>query len=176
MADGARTIEKSLPANHSLWLRLEVSGFLDDDPARMPLGRLVSVTGQRLGRHWQRTVAVRTELSSTALVVLAALAEKGELTHREVAAHCWVRPATLTPIVDELAADGLLSRERDRTDRRVVRLAITGSGLEALAEAWQEVGAEFSGIVPGVPAEQEAVIREFLLGILRGLDAAGEGT
>ncbi|EQD88046.1 MarR family winged helix-turn-helix transcriptional regulator [Saccharopolyspora erythraea] len=148
-----------------------MAGLLEPDPERMPLGRLVALTGQRLGRHWHQAVTAHTQLSGTALAALTALAEHDGLTHRDVARHCWVRPATLTPVVDALAADGLLSRKRDLSDRRAVRLCITAAGRQALREALEGVGARFRAIAPPTTPEEEAVIRAYLLTILDGLDA-----
>jgi DNA-binding MarR family transcriptional regulator len=147
-----------------------MSGFLEREPERMPLGRLIALTGHRLSEHWQQAVADHTDLSRTALMALTAIEAEGRLTHREVAKHCWVRPPTLTPVVDALEANGLLSRQRDTTDRRVVRLRITATGQDALREAWRGIGAQFEGIIPQRQPEEEAAIRNYLLEVLRGLD------
>jgi DNA-binding MarR family transcriptional regulator len=53
---------------------------------------------------------------------------KGHATHREIARRCWVRPATLTGIVDALERDGLVARRRSGRDRRQVRLELTDEG------------------------------------------------
>ncbi|GAA2820001.1 MarR family transcriptional regulator [Saccharopolyspora taberi] len=153
-----------------------MSGLLDPDPRRMPLGRLVALTGHRLNRRWQQAVAEHTPLSRTALTALTALAEHHGLTHREVAQHCWVRPATLTPVVDGLEADGLLSRRRDASDRRAVRLHITDAGREALRQAWRGISSEFREITPATTPAEEAVIRRYLLSVLNGLDAKEGGS
>ena len=148
-----------------------MSGFLEPDPQHMPLGRLVALTGQRLSRHWQQAVAEHTPLSRTALTALTAIAEHHGLTHSDVARHCWVRPGTLTPVVDALEADCLLSRRRDDSDRRAVRLHITDAGREALRQAWRGISSEFREITPPTTPAEEAVIRQYLLSILTGLDA-----
>ena len=46
-----------------------------------------------------------------------------------------VRKPTLTAAADSLVAAGLLEREADPGDRRVVRIRITQAGLEAVARA-----------------------------------------
>ncbi|RKT84181.1 DNA-binding transcriptional regulator, MarR family [Saccharopolyspora antimicrobica] len=152
-----------------------VPGFAEQDPQRMPLTRLVGLTGRRLSQHWERTVARSTELSRTALLVLNALDHQNDQTHREVARRCWVRPATLTPVVDALAEGGLLTRHRDRNDRRAVRLRITTRGRAELHSAWQAVRAEFQRIEPDVPAAEAAIVRQYLIAVLSGLDEEGGG-
>lgn len=148
-----------------------MSEFLERDPERMRLGRLIALTGQRLTRYWQYAVATRTDLSRTALVTLAAVAENGELTHREAARHCCVTPATLTPVVDALEADGLLLRRRDEADRRVVHLTITEDGSAALRRAREDIGAELAAVVPPADPDDDAVIRKYLIAVLDRLDA-----
>ncbi|KAA5836393.1 MarR family transcriptional regulator [Saccharopolyspora hirsuta] len=135
----------------------------------MPLTRLVGLTGRRLSQHWERAVARSTELSRTALLVLNVLDQQNDQTHREVARRCWVRPATLTPVVDALADGGLVTRRRDPVDRRVVRLRITPRGRAELHSAWQGVRAEFQRIEPDVPAAEAAIVRQYLLAVLSGL-------
>ncbi|WP_246868972.1 MarR family winged helix-turn-helix transcriptional regulator [Saccharopolyspora sp. ASAGF58] len=145
-------------------------GFLERDPQRMPLNRLVGLTGRRLSHYWEQAVARSTDLSQTALLALTAIDERDGRTHREVAESCWVRPATLTPVIDALESDGLLTRQRDTADRRVVRLRITPAGRAALGEAWRGVRAEFRRIDPGTSPAAEALIRKYLLAILSGLN------
>ncbi|GAA0509219.1 MarR family winged helix-turn-helix transcriptional regulator [Saccharopolyspora thermophila] len=147
-----------------------MAGFLERDPRRMPLTGLVALVGRRLTQHWERAVARSTDLSRTALIALTAVDEQDGRTHREVAQHCWVRPATLTPVIDALEADGLLTRQRDTADRRVVRLRITPAGRAALHSAWQGVGAEFHRIEPEINPAEADVIRKYLLAVLSGLD------
>ncbi|MGP4018434.1 MarR family winged helix-turn-helix transcriptional regulator [Saccharopolyspora sp. 5N708] len=145
-------------------------GFLEQDPQRMPLSRLVGLAGRRLSHHWEQAVARSTDLSQTAMIALTAVDEQDGRTHREVAQRCWVRPATLTPVIDALESDGLLTRQRDTVDRRVVRLCITPAGREALNTAWQGVRAEFRRIEPDTSPEQEALVRQYLLALLSGLN------
>ncbi|MEU6946502.1 TetR family transcriptional regulator [Streptomyces sp. NPDC046316] len=75
-------------------------------------------------------------ISLPAYDVLDALREAGEPYRRttgEVAAAVTVRAGGLTQHVDRLEAAGLIRRERDAEDRRVIRLCLTPEGLE-LAE------------------------------------------
>ncbi|MET7987416.1 TetR family transcriptional regulator [Streptomyces sp. NPDC005281] len=65
--------------------------------------------------------------------VLAALREAGEPYRRtmgEVAAAGTVRAGGLTQQADRLEAAGLIRRERDADDRRIVRLCLTPQGVE----------------------------------------------
>jgi DNA-binding MarR family transcriptional regulator len=137
-------------------------------PATEPLDRLLVRTGLTLQRFTRRAAAAHG-LSATALDVLAALVELDELSHRDLAGHLRLAPATLTPVLDMLEAAGALTRVRDGVDRRVVRVSITPAGRERYAAA----AAGVAGVVAGLPEpspEQEALIRAHLLGLLQAMD------
>ncbi len=139
--------------------------FFEADPEHMPLGKLVSWTGGALARYYQRTVAGHG-LTSTSIGVLGVLGHRDGLSHRELAGHLGVTPATLTPVVDVLEAAGELRRDRDPDDRRVVRLSITQVGRERMVEAFACVAATFRDRMPHPPPEEEQVIRRYLLAVL----------
>ncbi|WP_405659212.1 MarR family transcriptional regulator [Streptomyces sp. NBC_01166] len=72
-------------------------------------------------------------ISLPAYDVLATLREAGapyRLTTGEVAAAGSARAGGLTQQADRLAEAGLIRRERDTGDRRIVRLCLTPEGLE----------------------------------------------
>lgn len=97
----------------------------------VPLGRLLVVAGHVVGQQWNRYLAEEHGLTQAGMATLMTLARHGELPHGEVAEKGFVRPATLTGIVDTLARDGLVERLRDDSDRRSVRLALTPAGRNA---------------------------------------------
>ncbi|MFC3504321.1 MarR family winged helix-turn-helix transcriptional regulator [Micromonospora krabiensis] len=140
-----------------------MSLFTLDD---VPLGRLLVTAGHLVSQRWNRVLAERFGLTQAGMVTLMTLAHHGALPHREVAQRCYVRPATLTGIVDTLERDGLVERQRDENDRRSVRLAITPAGRERIAAlgAMIRSGRPLTS-VDADPAKA-AVIREFLLEVI----------
>jgi DNA-binding MarR family transcriptional regulator len=135
---------------------------LDD----IPLGRLVVVAGRLVGQRWHRFLGEEHGLTPAGMAVLMTLHEDGELPHRAVAERHFVRPATLTGVVDTLERDGLVERRRDEADRRSVRLVLTPDGLA-------RIGALTALIRSGRPLTsvdadpaKAAVIREFLLELI----------
>ncbi|MEU9505071.1 MarR family transcriptional regulator [Micromonospora sp. NPDC048170] len=135
-----------------------------------PIGRLLVVAGHLTGQRWNRYLAEAHGLTQAGMVTLMTLAEHGELPHRTVAEHCFVRPATLTGIVDTLARDGLVERQRDQADRRSVRIAITAAGrarVEALTALIRSAAPLTS--VDADPTKA-AVIREFLFEVIGSAD------
>lgn len=140
---------------------MELKGLRD-----APLGRLVVVAGHVTSQRWSRYLADQHGLTVAGMATLMTLGQHGGLTHRAVADHCFVRPATLTGVVDTLERDGLVERRRDETDRRTVRLTLTQAGrdrVEALTTLITS-GRPLTS-VDADPAKA-AVIREFLLELI----------
>lgn len=81
-----------------------------------------------------------SELSHAQFELLIELDERGELPAGELAAAARLTPATVTQMLDHLAACGQVERLRSETDRRVVVSRLTAQGraqIEAKRRAWQ---------------------------------------
>jgi DNA-binding MarR family transcriptional regulator len=77
--------------------------------------------------------------------VLQALAASGLITMGELASILRVRQPTTSKTVSRLAAMGLVERQSDPNDARVVRVQLTAEGLtkaDAIGHLWDEVEAE----------------------------------
>lgn len=142
--------------------------FFESRPEFMPLGKLVSWVGAAMQGHYRRTVA-RHGVTGTAISVLGVLAHGDGLSQRELAGRVGLTPATLTPVLDALEQEGRIYRERDRSDRRVLRLSITDDGRAHLRSVFTEVAATFRAQMPHPPPEHERVIREYLVAVLAAI-------
>jgi DNA-binding MarR family transcriptional regulator len=96
------------------------------------------------------------ELSYAQYSLLFGLAEGRELSARELACVADLSPATVTQMLDNLAARGLVERVRSTTDKRVVLSCLTVRGQALVEERraqfeprWRAALAEFT------PAELE---------------------
>ncbi|MFI6264504.1 MarR family winged helix-turn-helix transcriptional regulator [Micromonospora sp. NPDC051006] len=132
----------------------------------VPMGRLLVVAGHLVGQRWNRFLAEKFNLTQAGMVTLMTLDKDGALPHREVAQRCFVRPATLTGIIDTLERDGLVERQRDDTDRRSVRLAITPAGRERVAAIGALIRAGRPLTSVDADPAKAAVIRAFLLEVI----------
>lgn len=65
---------------------------------------------------------------------LMRLVADGGLTISEASQRVGVTPAAITLLATRLVRAGLLTRQRDRHDRRIVRLRLTPDGQQRLAE------------------------------------------
>ncbi|MGB2568219.1 MarR family winged helix-turn-helix transcriptional regulator [Micromonospora citrea] len=129
---------------------------------QVPIGRLVSVAGHLVDQHWGRYLAEHHGLTPAGARVLFTLAGIQDATHRQVAEQCFVRPATLTGIVDTLERDGFVVRRRDTTDRRSVQLALTDRGREHLRQLVDLIHRDTPLTSVDADPAKKAVIREFL--------------
>jgi DNA-binding MarR family transcriptional regulator len=143
------------------------------DPAQETLEVLLSRAGAAVMRY-RRRLAARHGLTPTAIAVLAALDavtagsdtdSGGAPSHRDLAGWLGLSPATLTPVLDALEAVGEIRRERDRADRRVVRLHRTAAGRAHLAAA------QSPSRLPQPTPEIEPAVRAYLLAVLAAVEA-----
>ena len=63
-----------------------------------------------------------------------------------------VRPPTISRLAKEMEWEGLVSRERDANDRRIVRLKATARGRRLLVEGRERRIAKLSGMVAELSA------------------------
>jgi len=82
-----------------------------------------------------------SEVSHAQFELLIELHERGPLAASELASAAQLTPATVTQMLDHLAASGHVERARSQSDRRVVVSGLTSLGRRKVQEkraAWQE--------------------------------------
>ncbi|MFJ8441615.1 MarR family winged helix-turn-helix transcriptional regulator [Kitasatospora griseola] len=114
--------------------------------ARNRLAELLAADGLRLHHH----------------AALAALADFGPHTQRDLATRLRLDPSDLAKAADQLAAAGWLDRTRDPADRRRLTLTLTPAGATRLAE----LGALARDVQDTVLAPLTAAERAALHGLL----------
>jgi len=96
----------------------------------------------------------------TQFAALEARLHRGPLFQTELALKLLKSGGNLTLVVDNLERDGLVTRERDATDRRRIRVALTPAGRKFIADLFPRVAAslthEFSALTA---AEQSTLAR-----------------
>ena len=93
-------------------------------------------TAAMLLAPWETFLKAEFGLSTSLFNVLRILrgSHPTALTCGEIGERTIARDPDVTRLVDRLSARGLVTRERSRTDRRVVEVSITARGLELLKE------------------------------------------
>ena len=126
------------------------------------LDELTSHTPAGVMRHMRRWPS--GPLSLVHLNVLMVLTEDGGLPMRVLAESLDVSQASATGIVDRMEQRGLVERQRDDEDRRVIRVALTDAGRQLIAGVASERRGHLAALL-------DALTDEELDGLLRGTRA-----
>jgi len=92
------------------------------------------------------------ELSPSHMRALFAIGHE-ETTAGEIARAAQVSPAAVTAMLDELEADGIVSRRRGEADRRCVLVSLTDAGHVVLDDAKRRWRARWEDALHDVPAD-----------------------
>ncbi len=77
-----------------------------------------------------RPLLAAIDLTYPQYIVMLALWQDGDGTTRHIADRLHLAPNAITPLIDRLEVAGLVRRERDTRDRRVVHVRLTDKGVE----------------------------------------------
>lgn len=78
--------------------------------------------------------------------VLNCLVEEGGMSAGELGRRLHVVPGRMTDILKSLEGKGLVQRQRDEEDRRIVRVTLTEEGRQASLEKREEIHKEYEGL------------------------------
>lgn len=142
----------------------------DNTVSTLCLGRDLMLAGSRLrdavGRRAQREFGL-TALQGELLLLLAA---RGSMISTELAAACGVNASTVTHAVDAGIDRGLMLRERNEDDRRLVDIVLTPAG-KRMAERVRALVADLARTaLEGV--DQPGLLAESLAQVTRNLEEA----
>lgn len=93
------------------------------------LGFLMTRTARSLKRALDSKLA-NHDLTATQYIVLARLWEEDGVSLTVLGESLYFDNPTLTGIIDRMERDGLLIRQRDNEDRRVVKIVLTQKGRD----------------------------------------------
>jgi DNA-binding MarR family transcriptional regulator len=129
----------------------------------------------RVGVHRTPTGA-ELGLTNLQMGVLGALLHRNGCTMSELAEDQMVVRSGATRIVDDLVGTGLVERQAEPQDRRVVRLRITPRGREVVATIHREASQALGTILARMDEpDQEALLRglESFIRAVQSLDDRG---
>lgn len=107
--------------------------------------KLTRCTNSLLARLAARNTVA--DLTWSQFAVLEALYHLGHMTQGEISAKVLKSGSNMTTVIDNLERDGLVRRERDTQDRRVIHIHLTKAG-----------NAKVEAVLPG---HVEALVEEF---------------
>lgn len=146
--------------------------FLDESLYR--LDDLMQHIFRNLYRKIRQHVTVEITESQFALCKL--VKRRGRMTVSELADALGVSLSAVTVTADRLCRAGLLERQRDQNDRRVVWLALTAHGdrvVSEMLEVWYRTVKSYFARLPAGDVEKLVSICERLVEIARADDEAG---
>lgn len=118
------------------------------DEVQQGLRQLLGAERRLRGRDQHREPGVLSPNHMRAVFAIG----REETTAGEIARHAQVSPAAVTAMLDELEADGLVSRRRSESDRRCVLVALTDAGHVVLDDAKRAWRARWDEALRDVPA------------------------
>lgn len=86
------------------------------------------------------------------------LVKHGPLTMNELAARMEISPSSATQLVDRLVLQGLAERGPDPDDRRVLRVAVSGSASEAVRDFERETSQRFAALLAPLNEDELEVL------------------
>jgi DNA-binding MarR family transcriptional regulator len=134
-----------------------------------PLGRLVYLAGHLAGQRWAQLLADKFGLTPAGMAVVLTLHRHGDLSHRQVADLCFVRPGTLTGVIDTLEKNAYVRRSQAPDNRRTVHIALTEEGARCAREIVALTRRNRPLTSVDADPTNAAVVREFLLELIRNL-------
>ena len=117
---------------------------------------------------------LRLNLTMPQLKVVLLLFVNGPSRMGEIASALGVSLATATGVVDRLVERGILVREDDPDDRRVVLCHLSGKGKELIGGLWQLSQDQIRELMGSIAARQLLLITEALEVILQAAKTAKE--
>jgi DNA-binding MarR family transcriptional regulator len=152
---------------------LSSANDLVSSPPRALPDRLHSAAIHLLRRV--RAVDERLGLGPARLSALSVVVFGGPLPLGDLAAAEQVSAPTMSRLAAALEREGLVRRQPDARDGRVVRIAATARGARLMQEGRRRRVAELTRLLDGLPPRRRAVLEE-AVGILEEALSAGRGS
>ncbi|WP_433026010.1 MarR family winged helix-turn-helix transcriptional regulator [Actinomycetospora sp. CA-053990] len=130
-------------------------------PPETPIGLALTGAAREVARAFDAALTAAGGSLSTWLVLLA-LTTRTTASQRELAAAVGIRGATLTHHLHGMERDGLVTRERDPTNRRVHLVELTEEGRAAFRRLRTVAAAHDRRLRDGLTEEDLDVTRRVL--------------
>jgi MarR family transcriptional regulator, transcriptional regulator for hemolysin len=143
-------------------------------PPRLPTGLQLTRAARIVGRAFDEALA-EAGGSLPVWLVLLSLKTRQVANQRELAAAVGVTEATLTHHLNAMESEGLLTRQRDETNRRIHVVELTEAGTATFLRLRDAAIAFDRRLRRGVSAEQLAGLERLLERVAANVGAADDG-
>jgi DNA-binding MarR family transcriptional regulator len=116
--------------------------------------RHVTVIIRKRGREILSSYGI-TPPQLNALVILI---QDGEITMGELCDKMYLACSTATDLIDRMERNGLIARERDQQDRRVIRLKVLEPGRQVIDEVMKARKRYLGGVLGLIPEEEHDML------------------
>jgi len=86
-------------------------------------------------QDYSQEVSSRFGITGPQLWALKTIFQNGSLSLRDLSERMYLHPSTITGVMDRLEKRGYVSRDRDREDRRVIKVQLTPKGKRLVKRA-----------------------------------------
>jgi DNA-binding MarR family transcriptional regulator len=130
-------------------------------PKKESLSELLLALRRRINENVKEG-RLKQELTITQLETLWFIQSAGKSTMERVATHLGIKAPSVTALVDKLQKAGFVSRIRDKTDRRVTYVALTGKTKRQLVALNAEKEAFFTKLFAKIPTKDRKEFERIL--------------
>lgn len=144
----------------------------EEESREEPLGFALGAAARKLAKFYTRALVGRS-LTPSQLFLLRQLWLEDGLPLRDLALRAQLDATSTTWLVDQLEQAGLVTRKRNDTDRRIVRVWLTEAGWQSQAELtpalarWED--ALNQGLLSHHTAEEIAAFHHVLVTLIKTL-------
>lgn len=96
----------------------------------------------------------------------------GSLTMNELSEKMNLDSSTMTRVIDKLVRDGIINRDRDESDRRVVIVSLSDIGIKAAKELSHSVNEYYKKIIKNIPDGEVLDILSCVSKLLKAFEKA----
>lgn len=107
---------------------------------------------------YSKQLASGSGITAPQLICLLAIVDRGQLTATAISREIHLSPSTVVGILDRLEEKGLVRRDRDREDRRVVTVTATEAGRRLANEAPSPLQKTLADSLNALPELEQATI------------------
>jgi DNA-binding MarR family transcriptional regulator len=122
-------------------------------------------------RRITKELARRAQLTGPQLTVVKILETMGDLSLTELSERIRSQNSTVTGIIDRMEREGLVTRERSKEDRRVVKLRLTPKGEQLAADVPLEPMEIFRSALESLTKDEMRELLKILLKVSRKVKA-----